>query len=140
MHEWALAEAVVQTVLEVAGKEKLTSVDMICISIGELQGIEKEIFEFALEELMKNKPIFKKTVVSTRYRKTMLRCRACGEEWTLDKSKMKDDEREAVHFIPEIVYSIIRCPRCRSPDFEIVGGRGLSIDRIEGSKNGGSQD
>ena len=53
MHEWALAEAVIATVIEYSRKEGLEEVTKIKIKIGELQQIETEIFEFALNELTK---------------------------------------------------------------------------------------
>ncbi|MDH5187030.1 MAG: hydrogenase/urease maturation nickel metallochaperone HypA, partial [candidate division WOR-3 bacterium] len=50
MHEWSLAEAVVATAIRAAEKEGLKEIIEIKIKLGELQQIEKEIFEFALKE------------------------------------------------------------------------------------------
>ncbi|MBL7075500.1 hydrogenase maturation nickel metallochaperone HypA, partial [candidate division KSB1 bacterium] len=46
MHEWALAEAVISTALEVSKKEKLKKITKIKLMMGELQQIDREIFEF----------------------------------------------------------------------------------------------
>jgi len=48
LHEWALAEAVTTAALEAANKEGLGRVTEVFLKVGELQGIELEIMEFAL--------------------------------------------------------------------------------------------
>jgi hydrogenase nickel incorporation protein HypA/HybF len=50
------------------------------------------------------------------------------------KRKIKDDEAEAIHFIPEVAFVHARCPKCGSPDFEILKGRGVSIASIKGER------
>ena len=54
MHEWALAEGIIRTVIDYAKKHNAVSVKSIKIVLGELQDIEKEIVEFALNELKKD--------------------------------------------------------------------------------------
>jgi hydrogenase nickel incorporation protein HypA/HybF len=51
MHEWALAEAVVSTVLKIAERERWRKVFEVRIQVGELQQIDREIFDFALSRL-----------------------------------------------------------------------------------------
>ncbi len=137
MHEWALAEAVVESVIEVARKEKFTSVKEISISLGELQDIEVEIFEFALKNLVGKSDLLKNAEIKLRIEETLLKCRACGKEWSLKETKnIDEDVREAIHFLPELSHSFIRCPYCGSMDFEIVKGRGVSVDSISGEKDG----
>jgi len=50
------------------------------------------------------------------------------------KKKLNEDESEAIHFIPEVAFVHARCPKCGSPDFEIMTGRGVSITSIKGEK------
>jgi hydrogenase nickel incorporation protein HypA/HybF len=47
---------------------------------------------------------------------------------------MEKENAEAIHFVPEIAYVYIRCPNCKSPDFEIMQGRGVWLERIRGMK------
>ncbi|MGF3554898.1 MAG: hydrogenase/urease maturation nickel metallochaperone HypA [Thermoplasmatota archaeon] len=54
MHEWALAESVLTAALEEAEKKKLKKITEINITIGELQQIEKDIFKFALNQIIKD--------------------------------------------------------------------------------------
>ncbi len=132
MHEWALAEAVLSSVSEIVGREQLDEVTEINISIGELQDVEREIFKFALNQM---KPArFEKTRFRITRAKTRLKCRNCGNEWQLKNQKINATQREAIHFIPEVAHTYIKCPRCASPDFEITQGRGIWIRNIKGTR------
>ena len=137
MHEWALAESILTTALEAAEKEKLKKITAIKISIGELQQIEQDIFNFALDSIIeeqggKLKGI--KIIIETE--KSTLKCKSCEKTWKFSdmRKKLKEDESEAIHFIPEVAFVHTRCPKCGSPDFEITTGRGVSITSIKGEK------
>jgi hydrogenase nickel incorporation protein HypA/HybF len=130
MHEWALAEAVISTVSQIAEKEDLKEVAEVEIKVGELQQIERDILEFALSQLktlkLKNVKFHIKTV------KAELKCRVCGHKWIFRKEKMNEEIAEAIHFIPEIAHTYIKCPKCGSPDFEILKGRGIWLESVKG--------
>ena len=130
MHEWALAEAVISTVSQIAEKEGLKEVAEVEIKVGELQQIEREILEFALSQLktlkLKNVKFHIKTV------KAELKCRVCGHKWIFRKEKMNEEIAEAIHFVPEIAHTYIKCPKCGSPDFEILKGRGIWLESVRG--------
>ena len=137
MHEWALAEAVISTALNVAKKEKLKEITKINIKMGELQQIDIEIFEFALKEIIQpQSPILIKAKIDLETERAILKCRVCGYEWAFDDviKKLGEEESESIHFIPEIAHVYIRCPKCKSPDFEVIKGRGVLIDSIEGER------
>lgn len=137
MHEWALAESVLATARSAAEKEKMKKITEIVVKIGELQTIEKEIFEFAIKELVQeNEPILKDAKVLIKSEKMMLKCRICGNEWSYQEAMKNLDEmaKESIHFIPETAHIYIHCPNCNSPDFEIVQGRGVWIEEITGEK------
>ena len=132
MHEWALAEAVIKAASEIAEKEKLVEVSEVKIKIGELQQVEREILQFALSQLRTDK--FKKAKFRVTRAKTKLKCRMCGCTWLFKKEKFDAATAEAIHFIPEVAHSYVRCPRCGSPDFEIIGGRGIWLENIKGAR------
>jgi hydrogenase nickel incorporation protein HypA/HybF len=132
MHEWALAEAVIAAATEIAEKEKLKQVTEITIKIGELQQVEREILSFALGQLKSEG--FKNTRFRITKGKTKLKCRACGERWLFQKSKLNKDITEAIHFVPEVAHTYIKCPRCGSPDFEITEGRGIWLENVKGAR------
>ncbi len=130
MHEWALAESVIKAASEIAEKEHLKEVTEVNIKIGELQDVEREIFKFALQEL---KPAnFKNTRFRIRRAKATLKCRNCGNTWVFQKQQLDANTKEAIHFIPEVAHAYIKCPRCGSPDFEIIAGRGIWLQNIKG--------
>ena len=132
MHEWALAEAVVKTATEIAEKENLKHVTEVTVRIGELQQVERPIFRFALSQL---KPTnLQNAKFRIRTAKTTLKCRVCGNTWIYDKKKVDKETAEAIHFVPEVAHSFIKCPKCASPDFEIVEGRGVWLENIKGAK------
>ena len=132
MHEWALAEAVVASVSEVAEKEHLKEVVEVRIKVGELQQIDGEIFEFALEQLKTAK--FKKTKFTVETAKAILQCRFCDNKWAFSREKLDPNLAEAIHFVPEMAHTYIKCPRCGSPDFEVIEGRGVWLESIRGAK------
>ena len=132
MHEWALAEAVIAAVSQVAEKEGLKEVKKVKIKIGELQQIELDILEFALSQLKPAK--FKHTKFSIKVAKAELKCRVCGYTWFFTKEKMDEASAEAIHFVPEIAHTYIKCPKCGSPDFEILEGRGIWLESVKGVK------
>ena len=132
MHEWALAEAVIAAASEIADKEELKEVTEVKIRVGELQQIELDIFQFALSQLKSGK--FKNTKMQVGTKKVEFKCRACGYEWTLEKEKLDESMVEAIHFVPEVAHTYIKCPKCNSPDFEVVEGRGVWLESLKGVK------
>ncbi|MDH5753749.1 MAG: hydrogenase nickel incorporation protein HypA [Candidatus Bathyarchaeota archaeon] len=132
MHEWALAEAVISTVSQIAEKEGLKEVAEVEIKVGELQQIELDVLEFALSQLKTLK--FKNAKFNIQTVKAELKCRVCGYKWLFKKEKMNEEIAEAIHFVPEIAHTYIKCPKCGSPDFEILQGRGIWLESIKGVK------
>jgi len=132
MHEWALAEAVVSTTLKIAEEKGLKEIIELKIKIGELQQIDQEIFEFALSQL--RSPLLKNAKFSLETVKAELKCRVCNHKWKFSTENMDEDVSEFIHFIPEIAHTYLKCPKCGSPDFEILMGRGVWLDSIKGVK------
>jgi len=130
MHEWALAEAVIATAQQIAEKEKLKEVKEVTIKVGELQQVEKDILLFALSQL--KPPSFKNAKFRITRAKSMLKCRACENTWLFSKQKLDKETVEAIHFVPEVAHTYIKCQKCGSPDFEIIEGRGIWLQNIKG--------
>jgi len=135
MHEWSLAEAVISTVIEASKGEGLEEIAKIKVKIGELQQVDTEIFKFALNEIAKDQgtSLLRTMKIEIRTERAIFRCRVCKNEWTLDDLfDIDEDKLEAIHFAPEVAHVYVRCPLCKSPDFEVVQGRGVLIDSIKG--------
>ena len=133
MHEWALAEGIVSTATRIAEQEGLVRITQVNVMVGELQQIEHDVLLFAIEQL--RSPILKdaKIVLDTVHAK--LKCRACNEEWTYSPEVMEESISEAIHFVPEMAHVYIKCPKCGSPDFEILEGRGVWLASVKGVKD-----
>jgi len=130
MHEWALAEAIISAATEAAEKQNLRQITEVNIRIGELQQVEPDILEFALSQLKSAK--FENAKFKMESVKAQLKCRVCGYKWLFNKEGLSEETAEAIHFIPEIAHTYIKCPKCGSPDFEIVEGRGVWLESIKG--------
>ena len=135
MHELALAEAVIRAALDTAARNDIARLTRIVVGIGELQSIEREVFEFALREVIPaSEPRIAATRIDVELEPASFRCRPCGREFALaDCEGSRDDEAwEAIHFIPEVAHAFVRCPQCESPDFEVTAGRGVVLRELEG--------
>ncbi len=135
MHEMALAEAVVATALQAAEERGLARISVLDVRIGELQRIEPEAFEFCLQQVLPaGEPRLADARISLEIERALFRCRPCGESFDLAATggPASEDEAEAIHFLPELARAFLGCPSCRSPDFEVLAGRGVSIESIRG--------
>ena len=127
-----MAEAVVNAVVEFSDKEGLRKISEVTVKVGELQDVDRKIFHFALLQLEPEKLRGAKFHLVTA--KAKLSCHVCGNSWIFRKDKYGEDISEAMHFVPEMAHTYIKCPKCGSPDFEIVEGRGIWLESIRGVK------
>jgi hydrogenase nickel incorporation protein HypA/HybF len=134
MHEWALAEAILVSAKQVAEQENLKTVTEVTIKVGELQQAEPQILRFALSQMKADNDIFKNTKFHILKAKSTLKCRVCATTWHFNLKKLDKATAEAIHFVPEVAHTFIKCPKCGSPDFEIVSGRGVWLQDIKGAK------
>lgn len=130
MHEWALAESVLEAVKRESGSRELKEISSVKVRLGELQNIEEEIFAEGLRTLAGEYGIdgqaFAIEHVPARFA-----CNRCGRRWSLRESgDVSEDELEAIHFLPETAHLFIRCPDCGSGDYRIEEGRGVTIGDI----------
>jgi hydrogenase nickel incorporation protein HypA/HybF len=141
VHELALADSVVRAALQAADQAGMERLERVHVKIGELQAIERDLFEFSLTNVIPAQdPRLEGVVFEVVEEKVRFLCRSCGHEYGREDVDIDTDgdEGEAVHFIPELSHAYARCPECRSPDFDITAGRGITLSRIEGF--GGSDD
>lgn len=125
VHEWALAEAIADYVFKVAPNAKRVRV---VVRLGELQAADEEVLKFALEEIMKSEGV--ECDVALKREDCVLKCRKCGHKWLLKEVGLEEEVREAIHFVPEVVHSYLKCPKCGSRDFEVIKGRGVWVEEV----------
>ena len=133
MHEWALAEAILTSTKQVAEQENLKEVTEVTIKVGELQQVEPPILRFAFSQMKTE--LFKKAKFHIHKAKSVLKCRVCGNTWQFSLKKLDKATIEAIHFVPEVAHTYVKCPKCGSPDFEIASGRGVWLDSVKGVKS-----
>ncbi len=133
MHEWALAEGIVKTAEKFAEDQGIVDVTEVKIMVGELQGIEHDIIDFALDQLRTPRMKNAKFVIEAIPAK--FKCRKCEREWGLNREGMDEATGEAIHFVPEMAHVYLKCPGCGSPDFEVAEGRGVWLASIKGRRN-----
>ena len=126
MHEWALAEAILTSAKQIAEKEHVTTVTEVTIRV------EPPILRFALSQMKQG--ILSKSKFRILKAKSTLKCRVCNTTWRYNTKKVDKAISEAIHFVPEAAHTYIKCPKCGSPDFEIVTGRGVWLEDLKGVK------
>jgi hydrogenase nickel incorporation protein HypA/HybF len=131
MHEWALAEAVAATVDRVLREHRGARLLAVTVRIGELQRIEREVFEQGLEACLQDRP-YGPELFRYEIEEASFRCNLCGREWPLGSvAGLGQEELEAIHFLPETAHVYLRCPECGSPDFRLHSGRGIGVASID---------
>ncbi len=140
MHEWALAEAVIESVKKYIGNRSLKDVERVVVGFGELQNIDLEIFKFGLSNILGPDSDAAK-IFTVEIERASFRCNSCGYIWNLAECDyLGEDEREAMHFLPEASRVYISCPKCGSRDFEVISGRGVVIKHVALKKRDGDDD
>jgi hydrogenase nickel incorporation protein HypA/HybF len=137
VHEFALAQAVIDAALQTADQAGIRHIVRITVRVGELQQIERDCFAFALTEVMPGtEPRLTDVAIAIETEPARFRCRPCEHAFALadTRSPQGDDAAEAIHLIPELAHAFIRCPRCQSPDFEVLAGRGVTLQSLEGDQ------
>jgi len=141
LHEWSLAEAVVNSLIKLAEDRGAVAFKEVEIAYGEIMELEASIFKTAFEELSKGTLVEGAKLV-LKEEKAKFRCNACGAEWDFGtvEEVLSDEfnvieeplgEKESpLHFLPHLAPALFRCPSCGSRDFDLVSGKGLRITRV----------
>ncbi len=136
MHEWALAEGVVETAKQIAEREKLTSVRRVRVKLGALQQIDRGIFSDACEKFLEDADDrIRNASIEFESEPIHCVCRRCNFAWTIDDdelARLDEESAESIHFVPELVHAYFRCPTCGSADFSVDRGRGVWVSSVEG--------
>lgn len=131
MHEYALAEAVVETVKREMAKRNAEELVSVTLSLGELQNVDEEIFLEGLRLHLEGEP-FDPSIFRLVKEPAVFSCRGCSGQWELsDFPRLTEREREAIHFVPETARVYLSCPSCGGRDFHLEKGRGVYIQSME---------
>lgn len=117
MRELSLTESVNNVILELCARSGWRRVRRIVLKVGGMRKVNPELLSFAFSTVSKG-TVTEGADLSILSMPIVFRCRACG----------KDSDSESTAFL---------CPRCGSPDVELLSGLELSIESME--VEGGSE-
>lgn len=107
MHELAITQAVVDTIVERTGGARVT---LVRLDIGRLSGVVPDSVAFCFELVVDGTPL-EGAGLEIREPAGRARCRTCSSEFSLDQL-------------------VLLCP-CGSADVELLAGRELAIRSVE---------
>lgn len=130
MHELSLVEGILDAVREKA-EERGGRVRSFKVRVGELAQFDVRVIRDLLAELRDGTPL-QGARVTVEVEGAKLRCLSCNEELRFEDiaRRVPPDEREIIHFLPELVSSYFRCPRCSKSYFEIREGRSVTVAEV----------
>ena len=131
MHELVLVNGILEAVRRFA-RERNGRVKSFKVSVGEVAGFNIELIRELLERMRDDAGLGDASII-VEIEDGMIRCNACNSLWGLRDAiaGLDDIDREMIHFIPELVSTYTRCPKCGGRDLKIVSGRGIKVDYVE---------
>ena len=109
MHETSIAMGLLDSLNQMAEREKAKKVLKVRVKIGKISGIVVDSFVFAFNALKEQYPKLSSAELYVEETPIRYRCKECGEEF----------EVESV-FFPE-------CPKCGSVNLELLSGEELEV-------------
>ncbi len=129
-HELSLVQGIIDTVAETA-REKGGNVKSFKVGVGELAQFDVRLVKQLLEDVRRGTPLAGAVVTIERER-SRIRCLSCGRVWDFRElsGSLSSDEREMMHFLPELLNSCSKCPSCSRSYFEIEEGRSVRLIEV----------
>jgi len=130
MHEFTIAQGIVDFLRETYSTKgyRITSFK---IAIGELSMFDRNIIIDLVRELIKGTEL-EDAKFTVSIEEAAIKCGTCNQIHTFKEltKSLSNEEKEMIHFIPELISSYARCPSCRSRDLKILTGRGVMVTDI----------
>lgn len=130
MHELSLVQGIVDAVQETA-REKGGKVTGFRIKVGELSQFDIRLIRQLLADLTRGTSLDGAKVLVEKER-CRVRCLGCGSSWDFKQlaGTLSAEEKEMVHFLPELISSCSKCPSCSKSYFEIESGRSVKLAEV----------
>jgi Zn finger protein HypA/HybF involved in hydrogenase expression len=131
VHELSLVQGVIDAVGAEA-EEKKGRVLRFEVRVGELAQFDLQLVRDLLKEMKRGTPLESAKAV-VRSERAKVKCMTCGRVWGFKDvvHPMSEDEKEVVHFFPELLSTYSRCPSCSKSYLDIEEGRSVRIARVE---------
>ena len=111
MHEFSIVDSLLHLAEENAFKHNAKKVTKIEIKIGVLSGVEPDLLKTAFETF-KEGTICEEAEFIMKIQPVVVKCKECGFE-----GELKKDE--------------YLCPKCKSPELEIIDGEDMYLMSLE---------
>ncbi len=115
MHEGAIVHSLFEIAKEIKEKESLIEIKEVKIIVGKFHQIVEEVMLMHFDLMKPDYNGFEKAVLKMKEIDVKIKCNKCGEETVLE---------EPIFF----------CEKCESFDTELISGKELHIETIEGVK------
>jgi len=127
LHELSLVQGIINAINETVD-ERGGRVLSVRIGVGELAQFDTRLVRGLLNDLKKGTPL-EGAKVTVEQEKSRVKCMSCGRIWDFQElaGPITKDEREIMHFLPELLNSCSKCPSCSKSYFEIEEGRSVRI-------------
>ncbi len=101
------------------------------IGVGELATFDVRLVRRLLNDVRRGTPL-EGAKASVETERSKVRCLSCGKIWDFRDlaEPLSGDEREMMHFLPELLNSCSKCPSCSKSYFEIVEGRSVRLIEV----------
>jgi len=117
MHELSMADAIVKTAIDVAGKNNAQEINEVTIEIGKLTLLNPEQLKFMISVLSENTLLEGAEIIIEEV-PIEIKCKSCDFVGTAH------DDLD--YFVP-----IVKCPECEEQDLKITKGRECNVKSIK---------
>ena len=130
MHELSLVQGIIDAVEETA-KERGGKVKSVRVGVGELASFDIRLVRQLISDVKRGTSL-EGASMFVEPEKSRVRCLSCGRVWDFQElgASLTPDEREMMHFLPELLNSCSKCPSCSKSYFEIAEGRSVRIIEV----------
>jgi len=124
LHEFSTAVGIVETITNVAKENKATRIKKVELVVGEFSMLNTEQLKFAFE-IAAEGTLAEKADLIIEAQKGEIDCKDCGF-----KGPVETQKKDVDHFVVDLV-NIFECPKCKSNNTKISGGRDIYVKNIE---------
>jgi hydrogenase nickel incorporation protein HypA/HybF len=120
MHEFSLAQSVLETVISVAREQKVKRIKKVVLKFGIFALVQEDQFRFCFDLIKTDSDLTAKSELEVIWVPGELQCESCAF-----KGKIEHSSQEHNYLAP-----IFQCPVCQSYSTKIISGTETIIDSI----------
>ncbi|MCF7794122.1 MAG: hydrogenase maturation nickel metallochaperone HypA [Candidatus Cloacimonetes bacterium] len=115
MHEGAIVHSLLELAKDIQKKENLKEITKVKIVVGKFHQIIEEVMLTNFEFMKTEYEGFENAILTMSEKDVRVKCKNCQHEFTIDEP-------------------IFMCPECDSFDTELISGKELYIQTLEGTQ------